>query len=230
MAAPGVSWITSSFSARPARRKRTHCSNAGCMKAPATHIRGRAPSIGVSSSATCTWSWSGSRISRRRGSPEVQRTGLWERWVNRANGGCPIGLVLRPGRKGFADRRFPPGRTCRNIFPPAFPSKSRATFPRTSRCCSIYPLRGRRGRRHRAFAGRSEDRADHGLHASPSGDRGLVPGAEFAGGRRASCRLSRGAKSCSTIHHQVESREIIDLRPRLPLRFLPIERRNKPGH
>jgi Glyoxalase-like domain len=28
--------------------------------------------------------------------PEARRTGLWDRWINRHNGSCPIGLVFRP--------------------------------------------------------------------------------------------------------------------------------------
>ena len=29
--------------------------------------------------------------------PEARRTGLWDRWINRHNGSCPLGLVFRPG-------------------------------------------------------------------------------------------------------------------------------------
>ena len=50
---------------------------------------------------------------------EARRTQLWDRWINRANGCCPIGLVFRPG-PGGSDSPFPSWKYVPKYFPAGF--------------------------------------------------------------------------------------------------------------
>ncbi|HEU5136353.1 MAG TPA: VOC family protein [Steroidobacteraceae bacterium] len=159
--------------------------------------------------------------------PEVQRTGLWDRWVNRANGGCPIGFVLRPGAEGsptpFRSWTYVP-----KYFPAGFSIEVACDIPANEPLLVYLPF---------ARPAVVEDVAPpNGVKIGPvAGFTLYLPGAQPLSSALNSL-VSAGVVSVESghevlidIHHQPGTREIIDLRPRLPVRFVPIERRSKPA-
>ena len=161
--------------------------------------------------------------------PEVQRTGLWERWVNRGNGGCPLGLVFRPGPEGAATP-FPSWTYVPKYFPAGFSIEVARDIPANEPLLIYLPF---------ARPAVVEDAAalPGGVKIGPiTGFTLHLPQTDSLSPALHSLVAARvvsvepGRELMVDIHHQVESREIIDLRPRLPLRFLPAERRNSPAH
>jgi len=158
--------------------------------------------------------------------PEVQRTGLWERWVNRANGGCPIGLVLRPGAEGsstpfsswtYVPKYFPPGfsiEVARDI-PANEPLLIYLPFARPAAVEDVAPLPG--GVKIGPITSVT-------LHLPQTDSLSPALNSLVAAGV---VSVEPGREVLVDIHHQSDSREIIDLQPTLPLRFLPLERRSK---
>jgi hypothetical protein len=61
---------------------------------------------------------------------EARRTGLWDRWINRHNGGCPIGLVFRPSVPG-TPTPFPSWSYIPKYFPAGFSIEVAIDIPPT---------------------------------------------------------------------------------------------------
>ncbi|HEU4780176.1 MAG TPA: VOC family protein [Steroidobacteraceae bacterium] len=161
--------------------------------------------------------------------PEVQRTGIWERWVNRGNGGCPIGLVFRPGPGGsstpfpswtYVPKYFPSGFSIEvaHGIPPNEPLLFYLPFARPALVENVSPMPG--GVEIGAVQGTT-------LHLPET--TGLSPALNSLVAKRL-VAIEPGREVLVDVHHTTESREIIDLRPTLPLRFLPVERRNPAAH
>jgi hypothetical protein len=151
---------------------------------------------------------------------DARRTGLWDRWVNRASEPCPFGLVLRPGRAAagppFASWSYVP-----SYFPPGFSIDVALDIPRSEPLLFYLP-----------FAGPAlvED-----LSRPPGGAQvGTVCATtlHLPGIRQLSPALQGlvnagvlavepGQQAMIDLEHVLGSSEIIDLRPELPLRFLP---------
>ncbi|HEY6123835.1 MAG TPA: VOC family protein [Steroidobacteraceae bacterium] len=161
--------------------------------------------------------------------PEVQRTGLWDRWVNRGNGGCPIGLVFRPGPDAsavpfpswtYVPKYFPAGFSIEvaSDIPPNEPLLFYLPFARPALVENVAPMPG--GVQIGAVAGTT-------LHLPETSN--LSPALNALVANRV-VTIEPGRQVLVDIHHHSESREIIDLRPKLPLRFLPADRRSKAPH
>jgi hypothetical protein len=161
--------------------------------------------------------------------PEVRRTGLWDRWINRHNGACPIGLVFRPGPNAtpvpfaswsYVPKYFPAGfsiEVARDI-PSNEPLLFYLPFARPALVEDVAPVPG--GVQIGSVTGTT-------LHLpetsslSPALNSLVTVGA---------ISIEPGRELLVDVRHERGSREIIDLRPKLPLRFLASELGNPSAH
>ncbi len=153
-------------------------------------------------------------------SPDAQRTQLYDRWANRANGACPFGLVFRPGPKSVAPP-FPAWSYVPKYFPPGFsidvakdipanePLLFYLPFARASLVEDVAPMPG--GAQIGAITGVT-------IHLRDTGS--LSPALESLVGS-GSVIVEPGQDFWVDLEYVMGAREIIDLRPKLPLRFLP---------
>ena len=140
----------------------------------------------------------------------------------RATACCPFGLVFRPAVSRVGRRRFLPGRTCRSIFPPGFSIEVALDIPAERATAVRSTLRAASaGRGRRANAGWCADRAGRRNDAASSRYQRSFAGPQCAGCIGSGVQSNPGREVLVDVHHQPGSREIIDLRPKLPLRFLP---------
>jgi hypothetical protein len=154
---------------------------------------------------------------------EVLRTGLWERWRNRAGGVCPFGLVFRPASPDqpppfpswpYVPKYFPPGFSidvARDI-PDNEPLLFYLPFARSPLVEDVAPLPG--GARIGTLCATT-------LHLPQT--TSLSPALQ-ALVRAGVLAVEPGTEPLVDLEHVMGSREIIDLRPILPLRFLPATR------
>lgn len=151
--------------------------------------------------------------------PEARRTGLWDRWINRHNGCCPLGLVFRPGPGAtpapfaswsYVPKYFPAGfsiEVARDI-PPNEPLLFYLPFARPALVEDVAPPPG--GVQIGAVTGTTLHLPDT-TSLSPALNSLVKAGV---------ISIEPGRERLVDIFHEGESREIIDLRPKLPLRFL----------
>ena len=156
--------------------------------------------------------------------PEARRTGLWDRWINRHNGSCPLGLVFRPGTNAtpppfpswsYVPKYFPAGfsiEVARDI-PPNEPLLFYLPFARPALVEDVAAVPG--GVQIGPVAGST-------LHLPDTSSLSPALNALVAAGV---VSIEPGREILVDVHHEQGSREIIDLRPKLPLRFLPTDRR-----
>jgi hypothetical protein len=161
-------------------------------------------------------------------SAESRPTGLWDRWQRRA-AACPFGLVFRPGPLSpttppsswtYVPRYFPPGfsiEVARDI-PDNEPLLFYLPFARPALVENVAPAPGK------VQIGPVSATT---LHLPDTGSLSPALSALVAAGVVA---VEPGREILMDIHHQRSSSEIIDLRPTLPLRFLPVERRSLAPH
>ena len=159
---------------------------------------------------------------------DARRTGLWDRWINRHNGCCPIGLVLRPATPGtpapfpswtYTPKYFPPGFTIEIglDIPANEPLLVYLPFAKPALVEDVAPAPG--GVQIGAVSGTT-------LHLSETGSLSPALNALLAAGV---VSIEPGREYLVDIHHG-GSREIIDLRPELPVRFLPGNATRPPAH
>jgi len=152
--------------------------------------------------------------------PEARRTGLWDRWINRHNGSCPIGLVFRPAVTGspspfrswsYRPRYFPEGFSIEVALdiPPNEPLLFYLPFARPALVEDVAPMPG--GAQIGAVDGTT-------LHLPDTSGLSPALNALVSSGV---VSVEPGREILVDVHHHPGSREIIDLRPKLPLRFLP---------
>jgi hypothetical protein len=149
--------------------------------------------------------------------------------VNRANGSCPIGLVFRPGAEGSATP-FPSWTYAPKYFPAGFSIEVARDVPVNEPLLFYLPFARPALVEHVApVPGGPQIGPAIGftIHLPDTSSLSPALNSLVAAG---AVSVEPGREVMIDIHHQVVSREIIDLRPKLPLRFLPIERRNKPAH
>lgn len=151
---------------------------------------------------------------------EVLPTRLWERWRNRDAGVCPLGLVLRPASPG-APAPFPSWSYVPKYFPPGFsidvardipdnePLLFYLPFARSPLVENVAPGPG--GAQIGAICA-TTIHLPRITSLSPA-LQGLVSAGVLA--------VEPGTQALVNLEHVSESREIIDLRPILPLRFVP---------
>lgn len=162
-------------------------------------------------------------------SPEAARTQLYDRWVNRATGVCPFGLVFRPGAKpgstpfpawSYVPKYFPPGFSIdvATHIPANEPLLFYLPFARASLVEDVAPMPG--GAQIGAITGVTIHLRDTGS-LSPALQSLVVSG---------SVVVEPGQDSWVDLEYVMGAREIIDLRPKLPLRFLPADRSARPAH
>lgn len=162
-------------------------------------------------------------------SPEARRTQLWDRWTNRSAGVCPFGLVFRPGSNtkaapfpawSYVPRYFPPGFSIdvATGIPANEPLLFYLPFARASLVEDVAPLPG--GAQVGAISGVTIHLRDTGS-LSPALQSLVASGAVV---------VEPGRDSWVDLEYVMGAREIIDLRPKLPLRFLPAGRPARPAH
>ena len=150
---------------------------------------------------------------------DARRTGLWDRWINRHNGCCPIGLVFRPSAPG-TPTPFPSWSYVPKYFPAGFSIEVAADIPtnepllfylpfaRPALVEDVAPVPG--GAQVGAVSGVT-------LHLPETGSLSPALNSVVASGAVA---VEPGQEFLVDIRHDGETREIIDLRNKLPLRFL----------
>lgn len=160
---------------------------------------------------------------------EARRTQLWDRWINRANGCCPIGLVFRPGSRG-SDTPFPSWKYVPKYFPAGFsidvalgipsnePLLFYLPFAKAALVEDVAPMPG--GVKIGPVVGTT-------LHLPETSSLSPALNSLVAAGVVA---VEPGRDLFIDVYHEHGSREIIDLRPKLPLRFLPAGRDLRPAH
>jgi hypothetical protein len=152
---------------------------------------------------------------------EARPTGLWDRWINRHNGSCPIGLVFRPGEGAamatpfpawsYKPRYFPAGfsiEVARDI-PPNEPLLFYLPFARPALVEDVAPAPG--GVQIGPVTGST-------LHLPDTSSLSPALNSLVAAGV---VSVEPGREFLVDVHYEQGSREIIDLRPTLQLRFLP---------
>jgi hypothetical protein len=152
-------------------------------------------------------------------SPEARPVGLWDRWQKRANGACPFGLVFRPALNSrvapppswtYVPRYFPPGfsiEVAKDI-PDNEPLLFYLPFARPALVENVSTLPG--GVQIGSVSGAT-------LHLPDTSSLSPALNALVAAGV---VSVDPGREILLDVHHEQGSREIIDLRPRLPIRFL----------
>jgi hypothetical protein len=162
-------------------------------------------------------------------SAEAQRTQLYDRWVNRERGACPFGLVFRPGPRSaappfsawsYVPKYFPPGFSIdvATGIPANEPLLFYLPFARASLVEDVAPLPG--GAQIGAITGVTVHLRDTGS-LSPALQSLVVSG---------SVVVEPGQDSWVDLEYVMGAKEIIDLRPKLPLRFLPANPSARPAH
>lgn len=157
--------------------------------------------------------------------PEARAVGLWDRWINRHNGRCPIGLVFRPG-PGASAAPFPSWSYRPKYFPAGFsievardiphnePLLFYLPFARLALVEDVAPVPG--GVQIGSVSGTT-------LHLPDTASLSPALNSLVASGVVA---VEPGREILVDIQHERGSSEIIDLRPKLPLRFLPAGLKN----
>lgn len=151
---------------------------------------------------------------------DARRTGLWERWINRHHGSCPVGLVFRPSAPGapapftswsYVPKYFPAGFSIEVALdvPSNEPLLFYLPFARPALVEDVPPAPG--GVRVGAVSGVS-------LHLPDTGGLSPALSSVVASGALA---VEPGPQFLVDIRHENGCSEIIDLRDKLPLRFLP---------
>jgi hypothetical protein len=156
--------------------------------------------------------------------PEVMPTGLWDRWSRRDSGICRIGLVFRPGPQPRGSP-FPSWCYVPSYFPPGFSIDVARDIPDGEPLLFYLPFA-------RADAMEESKQPPGGVRI---GDiTGVTLQLPDTGALSPSLRalvdigaiaVRQGQDYRVDLLYSSESREIIDLRPNLPLRFTPAERR-----
>jgi hypothetical protein len=162
-------------------------------------------------------------------SAEARPTGLWDRWINRHNGSCPIGLVFRPGA-GEVPTPFPSWSYKPKYFPAGFcievatdipsnePLLFYLPFARPALVEDLAPVPG--GVQIGSVSGTA-------LHLPDTSSLSPALNSLVAAGV---VTIEPGRELLVDLHHVQGSREIIDLRPKLPLRFLPSSASSNAAH
>jgi hypothetical protein len=162
-------------------------------------------------------------------SPPASTTQLWERWSRRKDGSCPFGLVFRPGGRAtvapisalpYAPRYFPPGFTIEvasglpwNEPPLFYLPFARAALVEDTKRASDKPAVG----------------AIVGVNLHLPGTATLSPALDaLVAAGVLSVEPSR--EYLLEVLHVGGSTEFIDLRPTLPLRFVPARRSRDARH
>lgn len=160
--------------------------------------------------------------------PEIRETRLLERWRSRADGGCPFGLVFRPGPKGPAVP--PPSWTyAPQYFPPGFTIEVAREIPANEPLLFYLPFA-------KASLVENVELDDGAVHVGPiTGVTVHLPQTQ-ALSPALSALVASGAVSIEPaneflldLFHSGGPSQILDLRPKLALRLLP-ERRARPAH
>jgi hypothetical protein len=161
--------------------------------------------------------------------PEVLATQLWERWSNRAKGVCPIGLVLRPSVRNapppfdswsYVPKYFPPGfsiEVARDI-PPNEPLLFYLPFAKPLLVEDLASLPGG------VAIGTVCATTLHlpGTSSLSPALQGLVSAGVVA--------VEPAQSALVDFEHVGGTSEIIDLRNKLPVRFLPAALSSRKGH
>lgn len=153
-------------------------------------------------------------------SGDARRTGLWDRWIDRHNGCCPLGLVFRPSSAGtptpfpswsYVPKYFPAGFSIEVAvdIPPNEPLLFYLPFARPALVEDVAPVPG--GVQVGAVSGVT-------VHLPETGSLSPALGSVVMSGAVA---VEPAQEFLVDIRHQDGCREIIDLRTKLPLRFLP---------
>lgn len=152
-------------------------------------------------------------------SPEARRTQLWDRWKSRRHGTCPIGLVFRPGSEALATP-FPSWKYVPKYFPTGFAIEVACDIPPNEPllfylpfACpalveNVAPMPG--GARIGSIRGTT-------LHLPQTSSLSPALNSLVSAGLLS---VEPGRETLVDLYHEQQSREIIDLRPKLPLRFL----------
>jgi Glyoxalase-like domain len=150
--------------------------------------------------------------------PEVRPTQLWDRWQGRASGACPFGLVFRRG-EGAAVAKFATWNYAPKYFPPGFaievvgglpanePLLFYLPFARPALVENTVPASLRVG----AICGVN-------LHLPQAQELSPALSALVAAGI---VGVEPAREFLLDLYHHGTATGIMDLRPRLPLRFVP---------
>jgi hypothetical protein len=161
--------------------------------------------------------------------PEVRRTQLWDRWTNRANGVCPFGLVFRPGAPqqpapfpswSYVPKYFPPGFSIEVALdiPANEPLLFYLPFARPSLVENVAPMPG--GVQIGSISATT-------IHLPGTAGLSPVLQALVAAGI---LTIEPGQEFLIDLEHVLGTSEIIDLRPKLPLRLVPAARSEHRAH
>lgn len=162
-------------------------------------------------------------------SPEVLPEGLWNRWVHRHDGVCPFGLVFRPSSKdatapfaswSYTPRYFPKGFSIevgRDI-PGNEPLLFYLPFARPLLVEDVAPMPG--GVEIGTICATT-------IHLPQTASLSPALQALVVAGVVA---VEPGREYLVDLEQVLGAREIIDLRPKLPVRFLPATLASAPAH
>jgi hypothetical protein len=159
---------------------------------------------------------------------EARRTGLWDRWINRHDGRCPFGLVFRPAAPG-TPAPFPSWTYKPKYFPPGFSIEVSLDIPANEPLLFYLPFaRPALVEDVATASGEVQIGSVSGatLHLPETGSLSAGLNSVVAGGAVA---IEPGQEFLLDIRHD-GSIEIIDLRPILPVRFLPGRLRKHSAH
>jgi hypothetical protein len=153
---------------------------------------------------------------------EPRRTGLWDRWINRHNGCCPIGLVFRPSAPG-TPTPFPSWSYVPRYFPAGFSIEVALDIPRNEPLLFYLPFaRPALVEDVGSAPGGVQVGAISGASLHLPGTASLSPALNLVVASGA-VAVEPGREILVDLFHANVSSEIIDLRPPLPLRFLPAD-------
>lgn len=155
-------------------------------------------------------------------SPEARPTQLFDRWNARAGAACPFGLVFRPGKSPpardisswtYTPKYFPKGFAIEVAggIPANEPLLFYLPFARPALVEDVEPVAG---------AARVGAIVDVTLHLPRTDDLSPALEALVAAG---SVKVEPSQEYLLDLKHVGGSKELIDLRPRIPLRFVPLE-------
>jgi hypothetical protein len=154
-------------------------------------------------------------------SAAARPVGLWDRWRRRRDGVCPIGLVFRPGRRAL-QRPIDSWTYTPNYFPAGFSIEVARNIPDNEPLLYYLPFARSTlvEERDPAVPARIGAIVDAVLHLPQTA--ALSPALEALVGTGA-ISVEPARESWIDLKQVGGRREIIDLRPILPLRFIPAE-------
>jgi hypothetical protein len=152
-------------------------------------------------------------------SAEARPTGLWDRWRRRAEGACPIGLVFRPGRRALP-RPIESWSYQPSYFPQGFSIEVATGIPENEPLLFFLPYAKPAlvEEADPSVAARVGAILDAVLHLPLTGALSPALEALVAAGVLA---VEPSRQYFIDLRHVGGSTELLDARPRLPLRFVP---------